>query len=168
MTTNTYIGDGTYVTVAKPGIISYCDVGITNSDSPYTALGYDRIIRANATSGAITINLPTAVGIAGKEYHIFRTDFIQSTNLVTIDANSTETMDDNLTHILYPGEWIRIESDGANWLNIGRSQSSTQNYYMMKGSDCQTDAILEVRTLQLQPVLFLQHRRQPIPYGPYL
>ena len=89
MTTNTYLGNGIYVTSATAGIISYCDVALTSASSPYTALEYDHIIRADATSGAITINLPTAVGIAGKEYHIFRTDIIASTNLITIDASST-------------------------------------------------------------------------------
>lgn len=134
MTTNTYIGNGIYVTSTTNPIITHTDVAITNAASPYTVLPYDYIIRADATSGAITINLPTAVGRAGKEYHIFRTDILASTNVITIDANSTETIDSNLTHRLYAGEFIKIESDGANWQVIGRSQPSTQNYYMMKNS----------------------------------
>jgi len=133
MTTNTYLGSGTYVTARKQGIISYCDVAINNTNSPYTALAYDHIIRADATSGAITINLPTAVGIAGKEYHIFRTDILGSTNIITIDANSTETIDSNLTYLLYPGEWLRLESDGANWQVIARAPSGWE-YYVLKGA----------------------------------
>jgi hypothetical protein len=110
------------------------DVAITNADSPYTALATTRVIRANATSGAITINLPTAVGIAGFEYHIFRTDIISSTNLITIDANSTETIDSNLTYILFPAEWIHIISDGANWQVIDRPTPTTYGYYYLKNS----------------------------------
>ncbi len=109
------------------------DVAITNSDSPYTALATTRIIRADATSGAITINLPTALGIVGFEYHIFRTDILSSTNLITIDANSTETIDSNLTYLLYPGEWIHLISDGANWQVIGRPTPNLE-YYYLKGS----------------------------------
>jgi hypothetical protein len=110
------------------------DVAITNTDSPYTALATSRIIRADATSGAITINLPTAVGIAGFEYHIFRTDIIASTNLITIDANSTETIDSNLTYILFPAEYVKLESDGANWQVISRPTVTTHGYFFAKGS----------------------------------
>lgn len=110
------------------------DVAITNADSPYTALATTRVIRADATSGAITINLPTAVGIAGFEYHVFRTDIIASTNFVILDGSSTETIGGNLTHYLWPGEFVKIESDGANWQVINRSSPSAQNYFMAKGS----------------------------------
>jgi len=123
----------TFTTPTLNGVV-YGDVAITNSDSPYTALSTKKIIRADATSGNITINLPTAVGIAGFEYHIFRTDILSSTNIITIDANSTETIDGSLTHLLFSGEWIKLESDGANWRNVGRSEPTTQNYYMLKGS----------------------------------
>lgn len=133
MTTFTHIGNGVYVTAAKPGIIAHTDVAINNTNSPYTALFYDKIIRADATSGAITINLPTAVGIAGKEYHIFRTDILASTNIITIDGSGTETIDSNLTYLLYPGEWLRLESDGANWQVIGRPTPDLE-YYHLKGT----------------------------------
>jgi hypothetical protein len=110
------------------------DVAITNSDSPYTALATTRIIRADATSGAITVNLPTAVGIAGYEYDIFRTDILASTNIITIDANSTETIDSNLTYRLYPGEWVNLKSDGANWQVLGRTTPTLGGYYIPKNS----------------------------------
>lgn len=132
MTTNTHLGNGIYLTAAKAGIISHCDVAITSASSPYTALFYDYVIRADATSGAITINLPTAVGIAGKEYHIFRTDIVASTNIITIDANSTETIDSSLIYKLFPGEWVKLESDGANWQVLGRPTPSLHGYYNRK------------------------------------
>jgi hypothetical protein len=124
------------ITLTTPIIngVTYGDVAITNTDSPYTVLATTKVIRANATSGAITINLPTAVGIAGREYHIFRTDILASTNIITIDANSTETIDSNLTYRLYPGEYVKIESDGANWQVIARSTPALQGYYFQKGS----------------------------------
>jgi hypothetical protein len=114
--------------------VTYGDVAITNSDSPYTVLATKKVIRADATSGAITINLPTAVGIAGREYHIFRTDVASSTNIITIDANSTETIDSSLTYRLYPGEYVKIESDGANWQVLARPQPNLLGYYFLKGS----------------------------------
>lgn len=134
MTTATHVSNGIYVTTTKPGIIAHTDVAITNADSPYTALNYDYVIRADATSGNITINLPTAVGIAGKEYHIFRTDILASTNVITLDASSTQTIDSNLTYILRPGEYVKIESDGANWQVIARPTPSAIGYYMLRNS----------------------------------
>jgi hypothetical protein len=114
--------------------VTFGDVAITNSDSPYTALATKTVIRADASAGAITINLPTAVGIAGRTYKIYRTDVASSTNLITIDANSTETIDSNLTYRLYTAEWVHIESDGANWQVIARPTPNDNGYYMLKGS----------------------------------
>jgi hypothetical protein len=114
--------------------VTFGDVAITNSDSPYTALATKTVIRADATSGAITINLPTAVGIPGREYHIFRTDVASSTNIITLDANSTETIDTNLTYKIFPGEWVRIESDGANWQVLARPTPSLYGYYNRKNT----------------------------------
>jgi hypothetical protein len=114
------------------GLTTRGDVGINNTNSPYTALTTSRIIRVDASAGAVTINLPTAVGIAGFEYHIFRTDIQASTNIVTIDANSTETIDSSLVHYLYSGEFVRLESDGANWQVITRTQPAARLF--IKGS----------------------------------
>lgn len=124
---------GTTLTTPVINGVTFGDVGITNASSPYTVLATTGVIRADASAGAITVNLPTAVGIAGREYHIFRTDITQSTNLITIDGNGTETIDSNLTYTLYPAEWIKLESDGANWQVIGRSAVSWRQY-IPKGS----------------------------------
>lgn len=101
---------------------SWTIVSITNADSPYTALSTTEIIFANATAGAITINLPTTVGIAGKKYEIRKTD--TSTNIVTIDANGSETIDNYPTAALAPiaGNYITLISNGSNWVSdqVGR------------------------------------------------
>lgn len=68
----------------------------TSADSPYTLTTSDRTIRVDASSGAVTINLPAAV--TGREYLIIKTD--SSANAVTIDANSTETINGALTQTL--------------------------------------------------------------------
>ena len=56
------------------------------------------------------------------------------------------TIDSNLIYILWPGEWVKLESDGANWQVIGRPNPSIANYFMAKGSTinrryCSTQAI---------------------------
>lgn len=80
----------------------------------YTALSTDYFIFGDATAGSITINLPTAVGIAGKVYVIKKID--SSANTVTIDANSTQTLDGALTIVIgtqYAS--FSIVSNGSNW-----------------------------------------------------
>lgn len=66
-------------------------------------------------STAVTVNLPTAVGISGMKYQIKRL----GTANVTIDGNSTETIDGLTTLILYnQNSSITIISDNANWVII--------------------------------------------------
>jgi hypothetical protein len=86
----------------------------TTQTANYTALSTDYFIFGDATSASITINLPTAVGIAGKVYIIKKID--ATGNTVTIDANSTQTLDGALTIVIgtqYAS--FSIVSNGANW-----------------------------------------------------
>ena len=92
---------------------------ITNGDSPYTITPDVGTVLCNATSGAITVNLPTAVGIPSTEYLIKKTD--STFNLVTIDGNGTETIDGALTKKLATqNESIKVISDGTNWQIVER------------------------------------------------
>ena len=80
----------------------------------YTALTTDSIILCNATSGNITITLYTAVGNAGRKLTIIKTD--SSTNTVTIDGNSTETINGALTQVLFTQHsTLTLVSNGTNW-----------------------------------------------------
>lgn len=125
-------------TLISPAIntptIKYTDVTKVTGDSPYTIAAGDRIIRADASSGALTVTLPTAVGITGKTYTIKRIDILASSVLVTIATTSSQTIDTAPSHYLWPGEHITLESDGANWVVIDRSQPSLHLYYMLKGT----------------------------------
>jgi hypothetical protein len=97
----------------------YLVTSITNSNSPYTALSTDEVILCNATSGAITVNLGAAASNSGKVLIIKKTD--SSVNLVTIDANSTETIDGALTKKLATQyESLKIVCDGSNWQILER------------------------------------------------
>ncbi len=68
----------------------------------------------NATSGAVTVTLPTAVSNAAS-FIIKKTD--SSTNKVTIDAYSTETIDGGTTYVLNDQyNYVEIVSNGTNWV----------------------------------------------------
>ena len=84
------------------------------ADSPYTTTLTDDTILCNATDGAITINLLTAVGVSGKKYNIKKID--SASNSITIDPDVAETIDGE-TSIIITGENdnYTIQSDGANW-----------------------------------------------------
>jgi hypothetical protein len=71
-------------------------------------------VRADATNGNITIQLPAASGVTGRQYMIKRADNIGYT--VTIDPNGSETIDGNLTYPLNTQyKYVIIVSNGSNW-----------------------------------------------------
>jgi hypothetical protein len=84
---------------------------ITNAASPYTAAN-EEVILCDATSGAITVNLPDA--IAGRIYTIKKTD--ASVNTVTIDGDGADTIDGVATKVLvYQNDSVTVVSNGTNW-----------------------------------------------------
>lgn len=83
--------------------------------SAYTLTPSDRVIKADATGGAFTLTLPAASGNSGLTYTIVKTD--TSTNLITVDGNSSETIFGKTTVVL-SGQYdtINIVCDGSNWV----------------------------------------------------
>ncbi len=87
---------------------------VTSIVADYTVLDTDGTIYADATSGPITVTMPTAVGIAGRNYIIKKTD--TSKNKVTIEGNGTETINLELKQeLLFEGDAPQLFSDGADW-----------------------------------------------------
>lgn len=81
----------------------------------HTADIAEKVINANATSGAITVSLPSAVGIAGKTYVVRKSD--ASVNAVTVDPNGSQTVNGSSTHVLSSQyDTVTIVSDGSNWV----------------------------------------------------
>lgn len=86
---------------------------IDNTDSPYSAT-WGEDIEADASAGAITINLPTAVGNSGEEITVTRTNST-TTSDVTVDGNASETINGSLTQTLakkYTS--VTFKSNGTN------------------------------------------------------
>ena len=67
------------------------------ADSPYTLVSEVGYLRCNAVGGAMTVNLPAAIG-KGRLVTIKKID--SSANAVTIDGNSSETIDGATTYSL--------------------------------------------------------------------
>lgn len=85
--------------------------------STYTAVVGD-FVRTDASGGAFTVNLPTAVGIAGRQIKI--AESANSTTAVTLDGAGSETINGAATQALTTAYGEKtLTSDGANWLMGG-------------------------------------------------
>lgn len=98
---------------------------VVSKTANYTAAN-ESVILVDASSGSVTINLPAASGLSGREYTIKKID--SSTNIVTVDANGGETIDGILTKLLYTeNESVTIICDGTNWEILN---DDTKNNYI--------------------------------------
>lgn len=89
-------------------------LAIVTKTGAYTATDADLVILCDASSGAFTITLPTAVGRAGKVFHIKKID--SSANGVTVDGNGSQTIDGATTQVIATQyNSIKITSDASNW-----------------------------------------------------
>lgn len=86
----------------------------TTKASTFTPSATEYGFLVDATSGSVTANLPTAVGITGRKYFFKKTD--SSSNTVIVNPSTTETVDGKLTFSLsFQNETVEVISDGANW-----------------------------------------------------
>lgn len=95
--------------------IEFSSVSVSGNQTLTATDGFVTLL-VNANSSAITINLPTAVSNAAI-FTIKKTD--SSTNTVTIDGSSSETIDGAATIVLKDQyNYVQIVSDGTNWVII--------------------------------------------------
>jgi hypothetical protein len=119
------VGDGTVTKVKLAAGAK--DITYAAKTAAYTLTNSDEAITCDASSAAFTVTLPTAVGISGRVYYIKKID--SSFNIVTIDANGTETIDGALTKKLATQyESIKLMSNGANWIILERNSNFHLSY----------------------------------------
>ena len=82
----------------------------------YTAAPEDATILLDATANAVTVTLPTAVGLRGWKYTF---KCINATFLPTVDAAGSETIDGVLTQFFSLYSYMVVQSDGSNWYIVG-------------------------------------------------
>jgi len=89
-------------------------LSVTTITANTTLVNTDNAIICNAVAGGFTVTLETAVGNSGVVHHLKKSD--TTTNIVTVDANGSQTIDGDLTlDITDPLVSITIVSDGSNW-----------------------------------------------------
>lgn len=97
---------------------------VTSITSSYTIanenpININEVILANASGGAITVTLPDATNTSFNTniYAIKKTD--TSSNIVTINTTSSQTIDGGLTALLLvPFVSVNLVSNGSDWLVI--------------------------------------------------
>lgn len=89
-------------------------IGLVAKTADYTALVGDTVVLGDATSGNVTVTLPTAVGGLGKVYNVKKTD--SSSNDVIVSSNDI----DGATTATLTRQWesIMLVSDNASWMII--------------------------------------------------
>ena len=96
-------------------LASNVGVTVTTKTEDFTVGANDSVIVVDASSGTVTITLPTAVGIGGRMYTV---KCIDDTNTVTVTGDGSETIDGETAQTLNQWDSMRIVSDGENWLII--------------------------------------------------
>lgn len=92
----------------------------------YAILTTDSTVLLDASAGAFTATLPTAVGVKGKRYKIVHTGAF-SANIATVATTSSQTIGGGATtfKLRSKNEMLEVESDNANWLIVNRYIPST-------------------------------------------
>ena len=117
--------DGTFKTKSDTGVIAPLagvivrvhNAVVVFGASPYAA-SINETVKVDPSGGAITIDLPTAAGLAGQLIRVKNVTTVVTP--ITVDAFGSETIDGSLTFVMSsPGEDLAVESDGVNWMIMG-------------------------------------------------
>lgn len=125
----------------------------------YTVLtsdGKDVVIACDASGGAVTITLYTAVGNSGRRIAVKKTD--ASANACVLDGNAAETIDGAATLSLGTQyQDAMITSNGTNWLRFGSDiatqyvRGCTCRLTLTSGTPVTTSDVTAAGTIYLTP-----------------
>lgn len=100
-------------------VISTRDEAFVVSRSSNTILGLSDIGKTFVVTSSFTQTLTAAATLGDGWYCFYRND---GTGVITLDPNSTETIDGSLTAVLNPGEACRIACNGSTFKTQGLTQ----------------------------------------------
>ena len=101
--------------------------------SAYTAIAGD-IVNA---SGTLTVTLPTAVGVSGKQI-IVNAQTTSATATVTVNTTSGQTIGVSATSVLGKNDNLTVVSDGTNWQYTNQSDFVRKVYVTIAGANMAT------------------------------
>jgi hypothetical protein len=101
-------------TVARIAYGESLVIKVTSTSSASVTAGTSPIIICDASSAAITVNLPAASISNGYVYYVKKVD--ATANTVTIDGSGSETIDGGTTAVISSQyECLTIVCDGTSW-----------------------------------------------------
>lgn len=104
------------------------------------------VVLVDATSGGITITLPTAVGVKGQRHTIKKID--SSVNAITIATTSSQTIDGaTKAMLLAQYDAIEIISDNANWIFVEVSRTVSRRISSQTASVTVANSVAETTVL---------------------
>lgn len=111
------VGIGTKTPTSNLQINGSFSTTIQEINSNYSLTSLDHIIAVNAQNSDIYVNMPSAIGIKGRQYVFKKVD--ESDHQIVIKASSGQKIDaDILLKISIPWQTKTLISNGKNWLVI--------------------------------------------------
>lgn len=83
-----------------------------------TTATIDRVHVCSGTSADYTVTLPAASGNAGRRLWFRMAPLASLSKRVTLDGNSSETIDGATTRVMWAGETCELLCDGSNWFKV--------------------------------------------------
>ena len=102
------VGTTLPITVSGSNVVS----NYKNITAAYTITSSDYYVSATGAAG-YTVSLPTAASVSGKMFVI--KSRLNAGQLLTIDADGSETIDGALNKVLYQYEAVHLVSNGTSW-----------------------------------------------------
>jgi hypothetical protein len=89
---------------------------VTSVDEDYGMNEADRYVLADATSAAVTVTLPSAIGLKGRPFTVVR---VNAGNTVTVEGDGSETIS-GAANVSLSSQWesVTVISDNANWVRV--------------------------------------------------
>lgn len=110
----------------------------------YAVTAADDNVLCDCASGAITLTLPAAASNSGKVLHVKKID--SSANRVTVDGNSSETIDGTTTRVIgVQNDTLTIMSDGTNW-RVLKAEKIVARYSTAAAQVLSNDEIVDFGT----------------------
>jgi hypothetical protein len=90
---------------------------IDDTDSPYSLLVTDYQLLVDTTGGAVTVVLPTAQTVAGREVRIKDWKNNAGTNSITIQTQGSQQIEFSASDYVMStnGDGVTLVSDGTDW-----------------------------------------------------
>lgn len=110
---------GTVDPLSSVAVVAWTHNAVVNvGASPYAAT-VQETVKVDADTGAIQVDLPTAVGIAGRQIKIVSLSDAVTPPTITVAAAGGEFINGTSTRTMTtPRERLLVESDGADWLVV--------------------------------------------------